>query len=106
MALASEAVLAALDHYIAAGGGSRGARAICADDGTEVPEARDEALADFRFRPEREADKHEQITVRYVAGEMVVATRPNRRIDAGARPFFERDWPDWLTGRIFDLDGA
>ena len=33
MALASEAVLAALDHFIRHGGGSRGARAICDPDG-------------------------------------------------------------------------
>ena len=24
--------------------------------------------------------------------------------DEGAKSFFERDWPDWLTGRIFDVD--
>ena len=32
-----------------------------------------------------------------------IATRPNRPFDETARSFFERDWPDWLTGRIFDL---
>ena len=106
MALASEAVLAALDHYIAQGGGSRGARAICAPDGTRVPEARDEGLEAFRFRAEREADKQEQIVVRRAAEGLVVATRPNRSLAGTARSFFERDWPDWLTGRVFDIGGV
>lgn len=103
MALASEAVLAALDHYIAAGGGSRGARAICDVDGDAVPSAHQDDLQDYRFRQEREIDKEHQILVRFQNGKFVVSTRPNRSFDPSKRPFFERDWPDWLTGRIFDL---
>jgi succinate dehydrogenase / fumarate reductase flavoprotein subunit len=102
MALASEAVLAALDHYIAGGGGSRGARAICDAGGEDLPRARDEALDEFRFRAEREADKQQQIVVRQEGDRFVVSTRPNRPFDEQARTFFERDWPDWLTGRIYD----
>ncbi len=101
MALASEAVLAALDHHIADGGGSRGARAICAADGTALPQARDEALDAFRFRAERAEDRDRQIVVRREAGALVVSTRPIRRFDPTARPVFERDWPDWLSGRIY-----
>ena len=37
MALASEAVLAALDHFIRNGGGSRGARAIRDPEGESLP---------------------------------------------------------------------
>ncbi|MCB1332848.1 MAG: FAD-binding protein [Roseivivax sp.] len=106
MALASEAVLAALDHYVAQGGGSRGARAICAGDGTRVPQARALDLDAFRFRAERAADRDEQIVVQQVDGRLRVSTRPNRRFDETARPFFERDWPDWLTGALFDLPGG
>ncbi|WP_116653729.1 FAD-dependent oxidoreductase [Pelagibacterium sediminicola] len=101
MALASEAVLAALDHYIRQGGGSRGARAICAPDGETAPRTRHGELEEFRFREEREAHKGEQIVVRYEDGKMIVSTRRNREFDETARPFFERDWPDWLTGRIY-----
>lgn len=104
MALASEAVLAALDHYIANGGGSRGARAICDPDGSALPQARTGPLPDARFRPERTEDMQAQIIVRLDKDEMVITTRPNRTFDANAKSFFERDWPAWLTGAIYDCD--
>ncbi|MDP2080820.1 MAG: FAD-binding protein [Pseudotabrizicola sp.] len=104
MALASEAVLAALHHYISQGGGSRGARAICDPTGEATPMAKTGPLNDVRFRKERAKDQGEQILVRLVAGEMQIATRPNRRFDETAKPSFERDWPAWLTGAVFDLD--
>ena len=104
MALASEAVLTALHHYICHGGGSRGARAICDPMGEATPMAKTGPLNDVRFRKERAMDQAEQILVRLVAGEMQIATRPNRRLDETAKPFFERDWPAWLTGTVFDLD--
>ncbi|MEQ9387721.1 FAD-binding protein [Marinovum algicola] len=103
MALASEAVLAALDHYISSGGGSRGARAICDPAGTALPMSVQGPLDDVRFRPEREDDKASQITLRMAGGRMTLATRPNRAFDEGAKAFFERDWPAWLTGAIYDL---
>lgn len=105
MALASEAVLAALDHYIASGGGSRGARAICDPKGDCLPQDATGPLADTRFRAETPAHAAEQILVRMRNGQIQIANRPNRTLDEDARPFFERDWPDWLTGRIFDHKG-
>jgi succinate dehydrogenase/fumarate reductase flavoprotein subunit len=104
MALASEAVLVALDYYISEGGGSRGARAICDLDGGSLPESRSGPLSDVRFRPEREEDMHSQILVRLKGDKFVITTRPNRSFDTNATSFFERDWPAWLTGEIFDLD--
>jgi succinate dehydrogenase / fumarate reductase, flavoprotein subunit len=103
MALASEAVLAALHHYIGQGGGSRGARAICDPLGEATPMAKSGPLQDVRFRKEREQDKGEQILVRMVGEEFQITTRPNRSFDEAAKPFFERDWPAWLTGAVFDL---
>lgn len=103
MALASEAVLAALDHYIAAGGGSRGARAICDPNGSAMPKTRHGELPEFRFRPENDVDKTSQLLVRLRGGQMEVTIRPNRSFDPEAKSFFERDWPAWLTGSIFDL---
>ncbi len=100
MALASEAVLAALDHYIRNGGGSRGARAICDPLGEAEPSTRHGPLGQFRFRKERAEHREEQIVVRFDGTGMVITTRPNRPLDEGERSFFERDWPDWLTGRI------
>jgi succinate dehydrogenase / fumarate reductase, flavoprotein subunit len=101
MALASEAVLCALDHYVRRGGGSRGARAIRDRDGEALPLTRRGPLDAYRFRVERDADRREQIVVRWNGDGFEVSTRGNRPFDARAHSFFERDWPDWLTGRIF-----
>ncbi len=103
MALASRAVLCALDHYISHGGGSRGARAICDPDGASLPEARTGPLSDLRFRPEREEDMHSQILVGFDGEKFAITTRANRVFDPNAKSVFERDWPAWLTGEIFDL---
>ena len=103
MALASEAVLTALHHYIAQGGGSRGARAICDPEGESLPMSVHGPLPDVRFRAERDEDKHSQLLVRLDQGAFIVTARPNRSFDEAAKSFFERDWPNWLTGEIYDL---
>jgi succinate dehydrogenase / fumarate reductase flavoprotein subunit len=102
MAIASEAVLAALSFYVGRGGGSRGARTVCSPDGDKVPLARTGPLEEFRFRSERVEDRSEQILVRLDGDKFICSTRPVRRHDRSQRPFFERDWPDFLTGAIFD----
>lgn len=101
MALVSEAVLTALDHYIAGGGGSRGARAILDPQGEGVPMSAQGPLDGVRFRAERMADRDCQIVLAYREGGFGIAERKIRSIDAAARPFFERDWPAWLTGAIY-----
>jgi succinate dehydrogenase flavoprotein subunit len=101
MALASEAVLGALDFFIRNGGGSRGARAICDENGDALPHTIDGPLEEFRFRSEKEEHKGEQIVVRLEGGVMRLSVRPKRKLDDGETSFFERDWPDWLTGRIY-----
>lgn len=103
MALASEAVLTALDHFIRQGGGSRGARAICDPDGQSVPLVAEGPLEPYRFRTERDGDREEQIVVAREGEGFRISTRPNRPFDEAARSFFERDWPDWLTGRIYRM---
>ncbi len=100
-ALLSEAVLTALAFYLGRDGGSRGARAICAPEGDRVPEARTGVLEDVRFVSERAGDRAEQIHVRYASGTFVCEARPIRRLNSG-HAFFERDWPDFLTGAIHD----
>lgn len=101
MALASEAVLTALDHYIAQGGGSRGARAICDPNGESLPQSVNGPLPDVRFRSEKDADKSVQLNIQLVDNTFELSTRPNRLHD-GERSFFERDWPAWLTGKIYE----
>lgn len=102
MALAAEAVLTALDHYISQGGGSRGARAICDPNGECLPDSVRGPLPEVRFRAERDADKRSQLRVRLDGCEMNVSELPNRVYD-GDKSFFERDWPAWLNGGIYDL---
>jgi len=99
-------VLAALDHFIRQGGGSRGARAIRDPRGGGLPQTAGGPLNSHRFRLERDEDRGEQILVRREGDTLRLATRRNRTFDEGARTFFERDWPDWLTGRIFDLPSS
>lgn len=103
-ALLSEAVLSALAFYIERGGGSRGARAICDPEGGCTPVARTGPLDGFRFLAERSQDRGEQILIRFDNGRFVIRTRALRARDGGLRPFFERDWPDFLTGAIFEAD--
>ena len=99
-ALLSEAVLTALAFFVEHGGGSRGARALCAPEGERMPMARTGPLEDFRFASERAEDRAQQIQVR-LKGEAFTAL-PGRCDVAIAdyRPFFERDWPGFLTGAI------
>jgi succinate dehydrogenase / fumarate reductase, flavoprotein subunit len=102
MAIASEAVLTALTFYLERGGGSRGARTVCSPGGDCVPQARSGPLENLRFIPERGEDRAEQIHVRLEGSAFVCETQPIRRRDRGYRPFFERDWPDYLTGAVHD----
>ncbi len=101
-AIASEAILTALAFYLERGGGSRGARTVCSPDGGHVPQARSGPLEDLRFIPERDEDRLEQIHVRLEDSTFICEARPIRRRDRDHRPFFERDWPDYLTGAIHD----
>lgn len=105
MALASEAVLAALNHFIANGGGSRGARAVCDQAGSALPQSRSGPLNDLRFRVENDADKEKQVLVRLEGNQMMLSERLNRAFDEDAKAFFERDWPAWLTGGVYDIVG-
>lgn len=104
MALASEAVLAALNHHIQQGGGSRGARAICTPDGEALPMANSVPLTGYRFRTEKPRHKNEQIIVKMDGSDLKISTRPNATFDENSTAFFERDWPAWLTNEIFHLD--
>ena len=101
MALTSEAIFLALSHYIEKGGGSRGARALCSPQGNAVPDTRLGALHDYRFLAERDEDKHQQIRVRLLDGELAVLEAPLRTLEGVDSIFFEKNWPDFLTGGIF-----
>jgi succinate dehydrogenase / fumarate reductase flavoprotein subunit len=105
MALVSEAVLTALDAYLSRGGGSRGARAVCDPDGSDVPITRAGPLEAFRFRTEREQDRAEKIAVRFDDGGITCSFQPLRRHDPSRAAYFERDWAEFLTGAIYTSNG-
>lgn len=96
MVWVSEAVLAALNFYIQKGGGSRGARAICADDGTQSPEASVEDLSRFRFVEEQSKDQNEKILVRLIDGKITIRTMAVDLTPDAKREFFERGWGPYL----------
>jgi succinate dehydrogenase / fumarate reductase, flavoprotein subunit len=102
-ALLSEAVLTALAFFVDRGGGSRGARALCAPDGDRTPMARTGPLEDFRFASERPEGRAEQIHVRLKGESFACGSRLVRRRDRAYQPFFERDWPGFLTGAIHNF---
>ncbi len=101
MALASEAVLTALETYVVSGGGSRGARVLCDPAGAATPQTRLGPLGDYRFIPERKEDRGRQIAVRRAGEGFACAMRPIRRRDRAAKAYFERDWATFLSGEVF-----
>ncbi|MEM6885560.1 MAG: FAD-binding protein, partial [Verrucomicrobiota bacterium] len=96
MAWVSEAVLAALDFYIRNGGGSRGARTICSDQGSLCPEASLADLSEFRFIAEQETDKHKKIVVQLDQNQIKVDEVPIDLSPEVKREFFEKGWGAYL----------
>jgi len=96
MVWVSEAVLTALDHYICAGGGSRGARAICSEAGTRCPDASIEDLSHFRFIEEQANDKEAKLIVHRSAGGITIRSQPVNRDPQVHREFFEKGWGSYL----------
>jgi succinate dehydrogenase / fumarate reductase flavoprotein subunit len=101
MALLSEAVLATLDSYVAAGGGSRGARAYCDAAGTRTPAARAVDCTAWRFRDERPEQRQEKITVRWDGTAQVVGREALRGMEDPGRIFFEKNWAPYLTNAVY-----
>ncbi len=99
-ALLAEAVLTALDGYVQAGGGSRGARAYCDPAGTKVPEAVAVDCAGYRFREERPEQRREKLTLRW-DGSFTVARTALRDMEDPDRIFFEKNWAPYLTGAVY-----
>ena len=96
MVWVSEAVLTALDHYIQNGGGSRGARAICADEGTRCPDASQEDLSRFRFVEEQAKDREEKLIVSREGDGVSVHALPVDLRPEVKREFFEKGWGPYL----------
>ena len=77
LALASEAVLAALDHYVAQGGGSRGARAyLSTDKGTVQVETVHGPVEGMNIIPENPELQQHKIVLRFDDQLLPSATYP------------------------------
>ncbi|MEK7413158.1 MAG: FAD-binding protein [Planctomycetota bacterium] len=102
MALLSEAVFVALDHYVTSGGGSRGARAYCDPTGTKIPEARAIDCSSWRFREERPEQRQLKIQLRWNGSSFQIEQQPLRGMEDTGRIFFEKNWAAYLTGAIHE----
>jgi succinate dehydrogenase / fumarate reductase, flavoprotein subunit len=101
LALASEAVLTAIARHVADGGGSRGARAYLAADGTAVPQGRSGPLRDYRFRVERSEDRTYKLMVRWTGDGFATERQPLRGMEPPSGIFFEKNWGPFLTGAVY-----
>ncbi len=101
LALASEAVLTAIARHVADGGGSRGARAYLAVDGTAVPQGRTGPLADYRFRVERAEDRAYKLMVRWTGDGFTTERQDLRGMESPSGIFFEKNWAPFLTGAVY-----
>lgn len=101
-ALTSAAVLTMLDKYTGAGGGSRGARIILDDKGDALPCGRDGAIAAWRFRRERHADRENKYFIRWDGADFHHYQRPVIQHKDFYSGSFEKQWIDYLTGVIYN----
>ncbi|HGC4500521.1 FAD-binding protein [Escherichia coli] len=101
MALTSAAVLTQLTHYIDAGGGSRGARIILDRDGNSIPQTRNGFCDAWRFRSERTEDKKDKLHIHYCNGIFHVRETPVREFPIIRGIWFEKNWPGFLNGTIY-----
>ncbi|MBF0245297.1 MAG: FAD-binding protein [Planctomycetes bacterium] len=104
MALVSQAVLAALVHYTDRGGGSRGARALLGEEGKVKVETSREELGDFKVIEERVQDRERKLVVSLRGGKICIEERGLRALDNLGQIFFEKNWPDYLSGAIYGED--
>ncbi|EDM28621.1 putative oxidoreductase protein [Lentisphaera araneosa HTCC2155] len=102
-ALSAEAVLNCLTLYIKNGGGSRGARALCAKDGQDVPETRLGELNEYRFITEKEEHKEEKIVIGLdpKTNDFVTRIDALREMEDPGKIFFEKNWAPYLTEAIY-----
>ncbi|ENL8208037.1 FAD-binding protein [Salmonella enterica] len=99
--LASAAILTMLEEFIAAGGGSRGARIILDPQGSCLPLTRHGPFSQWRFRPEREEDKNTKLTIHYQEKKFIFNQKPLRNLPDLKDNYFEKNWPDFLCGKIY-----
>lgn len=101
LSLAAEAILKTLQEYVMTGGGSRGARAIYGRDGSEKIDAKNTDLSLYQLIPEKLKDREEKLMTTFNGEEILVSRRPVKKLEEPIRSFFEKSWPDFLTGKVY-----
>ncbi|EEJ5471791.1 FAD-binding protein [Salmonella enterica subsp. diarizonae] len=100
-ALTSSAVLSMLHYYISDGGGSRGSRIILDEQGDSVPSDRYGIINKWRFRSEKKQDREKKYLITWSNGTFHNRTRLiNPEVNLKGF-FFEKNWPDFLLGKIY-----
>lgn len=99
--LTSAAVLSMLNEYISSGGGSRGARIILDEQGDAIPSDRHGVIDKWRFRSERKQDREKKYLIKWTGKAFYNQTRlVNNSVNLDDI-FFEKNWPDFLMGKIY-----
>ena len=98
----AKAIIESLIFYISNGGGSRGARVICSESASSIPQASNEDLSDFRIVPENIVKRNEIIVVKYDGSNTLIRERKVKDFPNLDDIFFEKNWPDFLNGDIFN----
>jgi succinate dehydrogenase / fumarate reductase, flavoprotein subunit len=102
-ALCSEAVLTALADYTRQNGGSRGARAMCSQEGELAPDTRKGTLKDFSFIEQQDSDKKEKIIISYEDKTQTFKSlrMPIRNMEDPGKIYFEKNWGHYLNENIY-----
>ena len=58
-------------------------------------------LAQWRFRPEQQADKKTKLTIQYRENKFIFQQQSLRKLPDLKGNYFEKNWPDFLCGEIY-----
>ena len=116
--LAALAVVDATQFYLQQHGGSRGARLVVNKLAQQITEAESEEktasalentpdtvlgpLQEFSLVPENKALRNEKIITWYQDDSLHCATRAIKPAAQTDTIYFEKNWPDFLTGQVFN----
>ena len=75
---------------------------ICSESASSIPQASNEDLSDFRIVPENIVKRNEIIVVKYDGSNTLIRERKVKDFPNLDDIFFEKNWPDFLNGDIFN----
>ena len=102
MLIEAKVIIESLIFYISNGGGSRGARVICSERSSYIPQSSNEDLSEFRIVPENVVKRNEIIVAKYDGSNILISERQVKDFPNLDDIFFEKNWSDFLNGDIFN----